>query len=98
MLSRLAILVSHPGQCDGGLTIDSLRGIRQITTFKNEPMTSPYKPLIAATSAVTTVEARRRVTPARVSRAVRARHVRGHHQVDFQAGSPGNGAPLAAQP
>src|SRR3954447_25039300 len=69
MLSRFAILISHAGQCDGGRTIDSLRGTRQITTFRNEPMTSPYKPLIAATSAVTTIEARREATPERVSHA-----------------------------
>ena len=41
MLSRTAIGVSQPGQCDAGFTNDSRRGTRQMTTFRNEPITSP---------------------------------------------------------
>ena len=41
MLSRTAIGESQPGQCDGGETIDSFLGTRQMTTFKKEPMTNP---------------------------------------------------------
>src|SRR5262245_11687441 len=62
MLSRFAIFTSHFGQCDGGRTIDSWRGTRQMTTFKKEPITSPYKPLIAATSAVIAVEGTHRAS------------------------------------
>src|SRR4051794_1014021 len=97
MLSRLAIFVSQPGQCDGGVTIDSLRGTRQITTLRNEPMTSPYMPLIAATSAVTTVEARRGTGADRASRARRETRTACYH-VACQLGSVGIGEPLAAHP
>ena len=31
----------HFGQCDGGLTIDSPRGTRQMTTLRNEAMQAP---------------------------------------------------------
>jgi len=53
MLSRGEIGVSQLGQCDAGWTTDSFRGTRQMTTFKNDPMTRPNTPHIAATSAVT---------------------------------------------
>ena len=41
MLSRVAIGVLQPGQCERGFTIDSCRGTRQITTLRNDPTTSP---------------------------------------------------------
>ena len=31
----------HFGQCEGGETIDSPRGTRQMTTFRNEAMHAP---------------------------------------------------------
>ncbi len=52
MLSRFLIWLSQPGQCDGGFTIDSCRGTRQMTTLRKDPMTSPYRPLTAATKTV----------------------------------------------
>src|SRR5689334_18008567 len=33
--------LSQPAQCDGGLTTDSPRGTRQITTLRNEPTIRP---------------------------------------------------------
>src|SRR3954447_10310350 len=53
MLSYGAISLSHPGQCDGGFTTDSLRGMRQITTFRKEPMRRPNSPQMAAIAPVT---------------------------------------------
>ena len=38
MLSRGAISASHPGQCEGGETIDSPLGTRQMTTLRKEPI------------------------------------------------------------
>jgi hypothetical protein len=35
----------HFGQCDGGETIDSPLGARQITTFRNEAMQAPSQKL-----------------------------------------------------
>ena len=35
----------HFGQCDGGETIDSPLGARQITTFKNEAIQAPSQKL-----------------------------------------------------
>ena len=43
MLSRPRISASHCGQCDGGETIDSPRGTRQITTFRNDPIARPAR-------------------------------------------------------
>src|SRR5438445_1585206 len=91
MLSRFAILASHAGQCDGGLTIDSLRGTRQITTFKNEPMMSPYTPLIAATSAVTTGKGRRGAMPGRVSCVCARRTTTPPQVLSFSAGTAREG-------
>src|SRR4051812_8738973 len=41
MLSRALIRSPQFGQCDGGETIDSLRGTRQMTTFRKLPMHAP---------------------------------------------------------
>ena len=41
MLHHHFIGVLHLGQCEGGETIDSPRGTRQMTTFKNEPINAP---------------------------------------------------------
>ena len=41
------IAVLHFGQCDGGLTIDSPRGTRQMTTLRNEAMHAPSPKLKA---------------------------------------------------
>src|SRR4051812_41411116 len=41
MLSRALIRSSQFGQCDGGETIDSPRGTRQMTTFRKLPATAP---------------------------------------------------------
>ena len=43
MLSRPRISASHCGQCDGGETIDSPRGTRQMTTFRNDPIARPAR-------------------------------------------------------
>jgi hypothetical protein len=34
----------QPGQALGGLTTDSPRGTRQMTTLRNEPIISPTRP------------------------------------------------------
>jgi hypothetical protein len=41
MLHHHLIGVLHFGQCEGGETIDSPRGTRQTTTFRNEPINAP---------------------------------------------------------
>src|SRR5512142_2204471 len=51
-LSRGEMGVSQPGQCDGGATTDSPRGMRQITTFRNEPISRPKSALMATIAAV----------------------------------------------
>jgi len=43
MLSRHWIGVSQTGQCESGCDSDSPLGSRQMTTFANEPKTSPNK-------------------------------------------------------
>src|SRR4051812_36675079 len=53
MLSRGAIGRSQPGQCEGGRTTDSPLGTRQMTTLRNEPITSPTTALAAAAAAST---------------------------------------------
>src|SRR3954447_20205050 len=53
MLSRGAISVPQDGQCEGGRTMDSPRGTRQMTTLRNEPMRRPKIPQNAAKVAVT---------------------------------------------
>src|SRR3954468_7897994 len=53
MLSRGAISVPQAGQCDGGRTMDSPRGTRQMTTLRNEPMRRPKIPQKPANVAVT---------------------------------------------
>jgi hypothetical protein len=40
-LSQDLIDSLHTGQCEGGETIDSPRGTRQMTTLRNEPINSP---------------------------------------------------------
>ncbi len=52
MLSYGAISASQLGQCDGGRTIDSPRGTRQITTLRNDPISRPRSPHPATRSAV----------------------------------------------
>src|SRR4051812_20676962 len=52
-LSRTANGVLQRGQCEGGCTIDSPRGTRQITTLRNEPISSPSTPQKVATTPVT---------------------------------------------
>src|SRR5579859_1671801 len=44
MLSRLASSVSQPGQLDRGRTIETFRGTRWMTTFRNEPTAKPRRP------------------------------------------------------
>jgi hypothetical protein len=44
MLSRGLIRTSQLGQCDGGETIDSPRGTRQMTTFRKLPAAAPISP------------------------------------------------------
>src|SRR5690349_11460190 len=51
-LSQGAIGVSHEGHFDRGATTDSLRGTRQITTLRNDPITRPKIPATTATNAV----------------------------------------------
>jgi len=41
MLSRGLIRSPQFGQCDGGATIDSPRGTRQMTTFRKLPAHAP---------------------------------------------------------
>src|SRR5262245_2640594 len=94
MLSRGAMGSLHDGQCDAGRMIASFRGTRQMTTLRNEPMTRPYTPLIAATSAV--IEPRLERTSA--TSADVARRGRRSYHFGFHAGSPGSGALPAAHP
>src|ERR1700759_3595963 len=94
MLSRFDSCVLHAGQCDLGVTSDSCRGTRQITTLRNDPTTSPYMPATTAMNSVTS-EQRRAGTyllwmMLRLARASRARY-----QVDAQLASPGAGAAFA---
>src|SRR3954467_3391537 len=53
MLSRGAISVPQDGQCEGGRTMDSPRGTRQMTTLRKEPMRRPKIAQMAAKVAVT---------------------------------------------
>jgi hypothetical protein len=43
-LSRVRIRTSQRGQCEGGETIDSPRGTRQMTTFRKLPAQAPTIP------------------------------------------------------
>ncbi len=67
MLSYGLISASQCGQCDGGRTIDSWRGTRQITTLRNEPIIRPSTPHTTTRNAVMAGEAtaasRRRCGP-----------------------------------
>jgi hypothetical protein len=53
MLSRGAISLPQPGQRERGCTTDSPAGTRWITTFKNEPMSSPIRPTNPTSNQVT---------------------------------------------
>src|SRR3954470_22267684 len=53
MSSRGVIGSSHLGQCDRGRTTDSPRGTRQMTTLRNDPMSSPNTPHTTARYVVT---------------------------------------------
>jgi hypothetical protein len=44
MLSRALMRSPQFGQCDGGETIDSPRGTRQMTTFRKLPAHAPMSP------------------------------------------------------
>src|SRR4051812_29950052 len=52
MLSRALIRTSQFGQCDGGATIDSPRGTRQMTTFRKLPRHAPSNPAYRDATAV----------------------------------------------
>src|SRR3954447_4347415 len=96
MLSRFESCVLHDGQCERGVTSDSCRGTRQITTFRNDPTTSPYTPAITAMNSVTTGQRRSGVCLSwMMLRCVRAS--RAHYQVDAQLASPAAGAAFALQ-
>jgi len=53
MSSRGVIGSPHLGQCDRGRTTDSPRGTRQMTTFRNDPMSRPKIPQTTAANVVT---------------------------------------------
>ena len=94
MLSRVAIGVSQPGQCERGFTIDSCRGTRQITTLRNDPTTSPYTPATTVMNSVTTEQRRHALNP---NCTMLTRYQASRYQVAAQLGSPAAGAPLALQ-
>jgi hypothetical protein len=48
MLSRDVIAASHRGHRERGRTIDFRFGTLSMTTFRNDPMTSPYTVKISA--------------------------------------------------
>ena len=48
MLSRDEIAASHRGHRERGRTTDSRFGTLSMTTFRNDPMTSPYTAKISA--------------------------------------------------
>src|SRR4051794_37524187 len=53
MSSRGAIGALQPGQCERGVTTDSPRGTRQMTTFRNDPISRPNTPQTTAVNVVT---------------------------------------------
>ena len=109
MLSRFASCVSHDGQCERGFTIDSLRGTRQMRTFRKDPTRSPYTPATTVTNAVTTDKRRpgeyahcaipraSTLTRAGTGNLARPCCCARCYQVVAQLGSPTAGAELALQ-